>query len=139
MPWKGRELEPTQAAGRLEHWLNVYDSGAAVDHEELSELIELAKREQQRLLVRAPLNAIDKRAGNLLKRIRQVIENGDPARVRKELGGIIDAFGKIDWAKPAVDEAARQLKEFDASQQLLDEIQSEPPVDSNENAALDGN
>jgi serine/threonine-protein kinase len=135
----GRELEPTQAAGRLEHWLNVYDSGASVDHEELSELIELAKREQQRLLVRAPLNAIDKRAGNLLKRIRQVLENGDPTRVRKELSGIIDTFGKIDWAKPAVDEAARQLKEFEASQQLLDEIQTEPPADLDENAAPNGN
>lgn len=131
---KGRDLEPTQAAGQIEHWLNVYDAGAAVADAELSELISLARHEQQRLLERAPLNAIDKRAGDLLNRIRQVLDTQDPKRIRKELNGIIDTFGNIDWAEPAVTEATKQLKDFEARLDLLDGINSAPPMESVEDS-----
>ena len=126
-----RELNPTQAAGRIEQWLNVYDSGAQVAQDELSELIALAKHEQQRLLERAPLNVIDTRAEKLLNRIRQVMETDDPSRVRKELKGIVDTFGEIDWAKPAVDEAAKQLSEFEARVELLENINTDASADAN--------
>ena len=131
-----RELNPTQAAGRIEEWLNVYDSGAEGTQDELSELITLAKHEQQRLLERAPLNVIDTRAEKLLNRIRQVMETDDPSRVRKELKGIVDIFGEIDWAKPAVDEATKQLSEFEASVELLKKSKTEAPADANSNSEL---
>ncbi len=125
---QGRDLEPTQAAGKIEHWLNVYDAGAVVADAELIELIYLARHEQQRLLERAPLNAIDKRAGDLLNRIRQVTDTQDPKRIRKELNGIIDTFENIDWARPAVDEAKRQLNDFEKRQQMVDSNNSAPPL-----------
>lgn len=106
---QGRDLNPTQAAAKIVQWLNVYDSEPENADRELGELIEMAKREQQRLLERAPLNAIDQRAGNLLKRIRRASESDDPEQVKKELNGIIDTFSEIAWAKPAVEEASRTL------------------------------
>lgn len=121
-----RELEPTRAAGRIENWLNVYDSGGDVDDGQLDELIFLAKREQQRLLARAPLNAVDNRAVNLLNRIRQVLDSNDPERVRKELNGIVDTFEKIDWAAPAVREARSQLEKFENALQDGAATESEP-------------
>lgn len=100
---EGRELNPTQAAGKIEKWLNVYDSEANSDASnlELGEMIAMAKREQQRLLERAPLNAIDKRAGNLLSRVRRALESDDPVQVKKELNAIIDMFKESEWAGPA--------------------------------------
>ena len=114
-----RELNPTQAAGKIEQWLAVYN--ADVTDPELREMVELAKREQQRLLERAPLNAIDKRAGSLLTRIRLALQSDDPEQVRKELNGIIVTFESIDWAKPAVDEAKRQLDKVEATQDQVEE------------------
>lgn len=119
----GRDFNPTLAAGKIEQWLNLYDSGDDVSNVELGEMIAMAKREQQRLLERAPLNAIDKRAGTLLNRVRKALESNDPAQVRKELNAIITMFGDIDWAKPAVSEAASQLKKFDESQRKTDDLE----------------
>ncbi len=127
-----RELNPTQAAGKIEQWLAVYD--ADVTDPELREMVELAKREQQRLLERAPLNAIDKRAGSLLTRIRVALQSDDPEQVRKELNGIIVTFESIDWAKPAVDEAKRQLDKVEATQDQVEESTGGSP-DASDNGA----
>ena len=114
---EGRELNPTQAAGKIEQWLNIYRSDAQLSNLELSEMITMAEREQQRLLKRAPLNAIDKRAGNLLKRVRKALDSDDPEQTKRELNAIIDTFGEIDWANPAVEEATRQRNQLDAAQE----------------------
>lgn len=129
---EGRELNPTLAAGKIEKWLNVYDSDADSDASnlELGEMIAMAKREQQRLLERAPLNAIDKRAGNLLSRVRRALESDDPVQVRKELNAIIDMFKESEWAGPAVDEATRQLKEIETLQVEKDAIDAESKTPS---------
>ncbi len=129
---EGRDLNPTEAAGKIEQWINVYDSNADSDPSnlELGEMIAMAKREQQRLLERAPLNAIDKRAGNLLNRVRRALESDDPVQVRKELKAIIDTFNEIDWAGPAVDEATRQLNAIEALQAENDGIDAEPNLPS---------
>ena len=128
-----RELNPTQAAGKIEQWLAVYD--ADVTDPELREMVELAKREQQRLLERAPLNAIDKRAGSLLTRIRLALQSDDPEQVRKELSGIIVTFESIDWAKPAVDEAKRQLDKLEATQDRVEESTGGSPNASDNGAS----
>ena len=128
-----RELNPTQAAGKIEQWLAVYD--ADVTDPELREMVELAKREQQRLLERAPLNAIDKRAGSLLTRIRLALQSDDPEQVRKELNGIIVTFESIDWAKPAVDEAKRQLDKVEATQDQVEESPGGSPNASDNGAS----
>ena len=127
-----RELNPTQAAGKIEQWLAVYD--ADVTDPELREMVELATRERQRLLERAPLNAIDKRAGSLLTRIRVALQSDDPEQVRKELNGIIVTFESIDWAKPAVDEAKRQLDKVEATQDQVEESTGGSP-DASDNGA----
>lgn len=127
-----RDLNPTKAAGKIEQWLAVYD--ADVTDPELREMVELAKREQQRLLERAPLNAIDKRAGSLLTRIRLALQSDDPEQVRKELNGIIVTFESIDWAKPAVDEAKRQLDKVEATQDQVEESTGGSP-DASDNGA----
>ena len=128
-----RELNPTQAAGKIEQWLAVYN--ADVTDPELREMVELAKREQQRLLERAPLNAIDKRAGSLLTRIRLALQSDDPEQVRKELNGIIVTFESIDWAKPAVDEAKRQLDKVEATQDQVEESPGGSPNASDNGAS----
>ncbi|MGB0760999.1 MAG: serine/threonine-protein kinase [Rubripirellula sp.] len=127
-----RDLNPTKAAGKIEQWLAVYD--ADVTDPELREMVELAKREQLRLLERAPLNAIDKRAGSLLTRIRLALQSDDPEQVRKELNGIIVTFESIDWAKPAVDEAKRQLDKLEATQDQVEESTGGSP-DASDNGA----
>ena len=127
-----RDLNPTKAAGKIEQWLAVYD--ADVTDPELREMVELAKRERQRLLERAPLNAIDKRAGSLLTRIRVALQSDDPEQVRKELNGIIVTFESIDWAKPAVDEAKRQLDKVEATQDQVEESTGGSP-DASDNGA----
>ncbi|MGI9442388.1 MAG: serine/threonine protein kinase [Rubripirellula sp.] len=129
---EGRELNPIQAAGKIEKWLNVYDSEANSDASnlELGDMIAMAKREQQRLLERAPLNAIDKRAGNLLSRVRRALESDDPVQVKKELNAIIDMFKESEWAGPAVDEATRQLKEIEALQVEKDAMGAESTTPS---------
>jgi serine/threonine protein kinase len=127
-----RDLNPTKAAGKIEQWLAVYD--ADVTDPELREMVELAKREQQRLLERAPLNAIDKRAGSLLTRIRLALQSDDPEQVRKELNGIIVTFESIDWAKTAVDEAKRQLDKVEATQDQVEESTGGSP-DASDNGA----
>ena len=128
-----RELNPTQAAGKIEQWLAVYN--ADVTDPELREMVELAKREQQRLLERAPLNAIDKRAGILLTRIRLALQSDDPEQVRKELNGIIVTFESSDWAKPAVDEAKRQLDKVEATQDQVEESPGGSPNASDNGAS----
>lgn len=136
---EGRQLNPTQAAGKIEQWLNVYDSDADASNLEMSEMIALAKREQLRLLERAPLNVIDKRAGNLLNRVRTALESDNPEQVRKELNAIIETFSEIDWAGPAVDEATRQLNEMEALQGKNDDADADTPQPSTDNAVPSAN
>ncbi|MDB4759993.1 serine/threonine protein kinase, partial [bacterium] len=136
---EGRQLNPTQAAGKIEQWLNVYDSDADASNLEMSEMIALAKREQLRLLERAPLNVIDKRAGNLLNRVRKALESDNPEQVRKELNAIIETFSEIDWAGPAVDEATRQLNEMEALQGKNDDADADTPQPSTDNAVPSAN
>jgi len=136
---EGRQLNPTQAAGKIEQWLNVYDSDADASNLEMSEMIALAKREQLRLLERAPLNVIDKRAGNLLNRVRTALESDNPEQVRKELNAIIETFSEIDWAGPAVDEATRQLNEMEALQGKRDDADADTPQPSTDNAVPSAN
>ena len=80
------------------------------------------------------MNAIDKRAGSLLTRIRLALQSDDPEQVMKELNGIIVTFESIDWAKPAVDEAKRQLDKVEATQDQVEESTGGSP-DASDNGA----
>jgi len=109
---QGRDLNPTQSAERIQQWLNVYNTPSSASGQELDELITLAEYERQRLLQRAPLDAVDPRSKALLTQIRKAIESGDPERIDRELNGIIQTFPDTDWAQPAVQEAQAKLDEI---------------------------
>lgn len=136
---EGRELNPRDAADKIDQWLNVYGTEAVIQDMELREMVAMAKRERQRLRERAPLNAIDPRAADLLKRVQDAVESEDPDRTRKALVGIIDTFDKIDWAEPAVEEAARQLNAFDAAQAENEDNESDLQLNSGDRGIPDSN
>ncbi len=110
---EGREQEPERSMQKLEQWLNVYGNDDAEEDEELKELVELARHEQASLAVRAPEIIVDARAQDLIDDIRETVTGTDSEAIRRKLVGIIETFRGDAWARPAVDEAKRQLDSLD--------------------------
>ncbi len=108
-----RQLQPTEAAEQLRQWLIVYDSPESELSPNLRRLIELAQYEREQLTKRGPLIVIDPRAKDMIAEILSLANERDQELVRTKLTGIIKSFQTFDWAKPAVEEAQRQLQELD--------------------------
>jgi hypothetical protein len=105
----GREQDPIRSMERLEHWLNIYGDRVNELDPTLKDLIELAKHELTQLAIRAPQIIVDSRATDLLEEIHEALQSDDPEVLRKKLTGIIKIHENDIWARPAVDEARRQL------------------------------
>ncbi len=105
--------QPREAAQRLKQWLIVYDSPESELSPNLSRLIELAQYERAQLELRGPMIILDPRAKEMITEIRALANEDDQELVRKKLTGIIESFQELDWARPAVEEAQRQLQTLD--------------------------
>ncbi len=114
-----QDQQPAESVERLKQWLVVYDSPESELNPNLGRLIELARHQQRQLADRAPAIIIDPRAEEMIAEIRSLVDQSDSEQARKKLNGIIETFRPLDWAKPAVAEAVRQL-------QALDEFADDP-------------
>jgi serine/threonine-protein kinase len=128
---EGRDQDPDRSIESIQQWLNVYDSPISDSDLQLKELIKLAKHEQSQLLFRTPSIIVHPDAQKLIDEIHARVESGESEATRVYLIGIIEThgkdFGKDMWAKPAVDEARKQLD-------LLDEF-GPPSVETDDTAA----
>jgi serine/threonine-protein kinase len=106
----GRFQQPVEAIERLDQWLVVYNSPESELDDSLSTLIELARHEREQLRDRAPAIIIDPRAQEMITKIRSLANEHDTEFARAKLNGIVETFQTIDWAKPAVEDAKRQLQ-----------------------------
>ncbi len=64
---------------------------------------------------RAPEIIVDPRAEGLIVDIGEIVAKENPDVIRERLNGIIGTFEEKAWARPAVEEARRQLQALEAT------------------------
>ncbi len=111
-----RQQNPKRASERIGLWLDIHDHSASQLDPVEQEMIELAIHEMKQLVKRAPAIILDPKAKELIKRIHQSVEQGSGEETRKLLEGILSLYADDEWARPAREEAERQLRRInDAS------------------------
>ncbi|TWU46418.1 serine/threonine protein kinase [Rubripirellula reticaptiva] len=110
---KDRKTKPNESAERVGQWLNVFDGSAEAESAPvLAELLELARYQRDRLKTRSPQRIEDSRTAELLKEVRDIRLLSNKDEIRKKLTGIIETFGDLGWAEPAVEEARKRLQQL---------------------------
>ncbi|MEM8668826.1 MAG: serine/threonine-protein kinase [Planctomycetota bacterium] len=104
--------KPSEATEKLQQWLTIYDGSK---DSEIVELIELAKHEQIQIERRSANEAVDPRAEELLARVDEISELDDKKVITEKLRGLINMYGDVTWANPAVERAREQLRTLNSA------------------------
>ncbi len=102
--------DPNLASQKLGLWLDVHRNSTERLGEIERELISIAEFEQEQLAGTEAQVVIDPKAVELIDQIQSRVEKAPTEEVRKMLEGILELYQDDEWAKPALDEAKRQLE-----------------------------
>ena len=105
-----RKQDTSLAQEKLQQWLDVFVDSTTHADDSKKELSELVQFEIERLANEGHVVGSDKRARELMSRIKTSEELPEAERI-KLLKGIIELYQAEDWAQPAVARARKQLAE----------------------------
>jgi serine/threonine-protein kinase len=110
---KLRSVDPRTAGENLGLWLDIHDVSTRPPDDAYQPLIELARYERARLAEQPRRLVVDPKAEELIREIRERVSDSPADEARKMLEGILSLHADDAWAKPALEEAQKQLDALD--------------------------